>query len=290
MLCVTQHSPRSLPSKKGVLKMKKKLIATMVAGAVLSTGLIALTACGGGLSINKGEQVDAEGWTKAFADTIAAENFTEDMYSEATTKVNGEVLGVKIDISSTSKGEGKCYVDKANDTSYTLTNIKVDVSGDVPESMKEQYKKQEYKTENYVTKVDGKLYEARYNGYESEPAWKVVSGYAVHGQSISLLSESFATEENGEDVELSALYDAFTYSSGVYTATLYGEMGKTTVSVSVKGGHVVGISMEYSMENEYMGMKTTINAKEVCNLSSFGGTKVNPSNDAKKAIEDYKAQ
>ena len=38
----------------------------------MSTGLIGLTACGGGHDINKGEEVSKEDWAKAITATVEA--------------------------------------------------------------------------------------------------------------------------------------------------------------------------------------------------------------------------
>ena len=88
--------------------MKKKLIATLVAGVVLSTGLIGLTACGGGLE--KGEEVTKEDWAKAFTATIELKNFTAETVSESSGTATGSVdtgsgkvdVTVKTDSSSKS--------------------------------------------------------------------------------------------------------------------------------------------------------------------------------------------
>ena len=76
--------------------MRKKLIATLVAGAVMSTGLIGLTACGGGHDINKGEEVSKEDWAKAITATVEAKNYTVDAYQEMELKLTGSIedLGV----------------------------------------------------------------------------------------------------------------------------------------------------------------------------------------------------
>lgn len=277
--------------------MKKKLIATLVAGAVLSTGLIGLTACGGGLSINKGEEVSEEDWGKAFTATMEAESCTVDSYAEIVFKAKGssdfvkEELGVdSIDMSVTTTGEGTGYYDVKNNSYYAKSTSKVSVSG-VPDSMKEEYENKEYVTEYYSVKENDTYYMAQYNGAAEEPKWEVqVSTFGNMSSPVYVLSQTFATEKDGTATALSALYSSFAYSGGVYTATLYRYDTEYKVSVSVKGGYIVGFSTEYSESEEDEGFSESESMKTVYNFSNYGSTTVSPSDAAKKAIEDYKAE
>lgn len=266
--------------------MKKKLIATLVAGAVLSTGLIGLTACGGGLSINKGEEVDADGWVKALEATAEATNYTVESYEESNVDYSGTVEGVTISFSVSGTDQGKTYVDIDNDTMYQSSTAKVTVKGDVPEALKDQYSNKEYKYEQYYAKVNDTLYNASYSDASSEAAWRVYDAYSIDGPAEYLLYGSYSTTEDGEEKSLDELYDAFTYKSGVYTATLYADGDAATVSISIKGGYVVGVAVEYTVEQDY-GMNMKITAKSVNNFSAYGSTTVNASTDAKNAIDNY---
>ena len=282
--------------------MKKKLIATMVAGAVLSTGLIALTACGGGLSINKGEEVDAAGWKAAITATCDAKNYTVESYAEMELKAKGSYEGIKdelgadsVDMNVKSTGEGKNYYDLENNTSYSKGTTKVKASG-VPEGLKDEteYQDKDYSIELYSVKDGDTYYMASYNTIKEDAEWEVY-GSPVSVGSISdvtyVLKQTYATEKDGTVVKsISDLYESFTYSSGVYTATLYRSSSEYTISIAVKGGYVVGYSMEVINSEEDEGFTSSESIKYVYNFSDYGKTTVNPSNDAKKAIEDYKAK
>lgn len=272
--------------------MKKKLIATLVAGAVLSTGLIGLTACGGGNSITKGKKVDADGWKTAITATAEAESYTVDTHEDTTVKITGSIeeMGITdLEVTTTSKGEGKEYY-VANSALYSKTSYTVEVTG-VPEGMEDEFKASDYVNEKYTVKDGDTYYKASYYGSSSNPAWSVYTSSEASDSSLSdLFDEELATEKGGEAKKVIDLYDAFTYSSGVYTATLYSEdESEIILSVSVKGGYVVGIAVEYNYEYEDYGMKTTVSAKAVYNISGYGKTEVTPSDDAKKAVDDYKA-
>ena len=144
--------------------MRKKLIATLVAGAVMSTGLIGLTACGGGHDINKGEEVSKEDWAKAITATVEAKNYTVDAYQEMETKMTGsiEVLGItNLNISAKTTGEAKNYYDLANGSFYVSSSVKATVSG-VPDELKDEdeFQARDYVMEQYGVKDGEKYYMA----------------------------------------------------------------------------------------------------------------------------------
>lgn len=277
--------------------MKKKLLATLVAGAVLSVGLIGLTACGGGLSINKGEEVDEAGWKAAFTATAAAQNLTIESYNETEMKLKGsgdeikEECGVdSVDMSVKTTSTGKIYysVGVNAGSTYSDGTAKVKTSG-VPDKLKENYSDKEYKTEAYTVKNYNDMYMAYYDGSEKEAAWKV-NTVSYIGNPSSQFDRSFATEKGGTISKVSSLYSAFTYKNGVYTATLYtGYDVEYKVSVSIKGDYIVGYSLEYTENYEESGYTESMSEKTVYNLSAFGDTEVKPSDAAKNAIDDYKA-
>ena len=273
--------------------MKKKLIATLVAGAVLSTGIIGLTACGGGHDINKGEEVDEAGWKAAITATCAAKNLTAEAYEEYNTKLTGS-MGEITDLNVTGKtaAEGKYYYDVDNGNLYIKETVKTTVSG-VPDELKDEdeFKAADYVMERYAVKDGEKYYFARYDGNDETPEWEVnESSSAITGGVAYLFNSSYATEEGGETTTISELYEAFTYSNGVYTATLWSYGSEMTVSLSVKGGYVVGISKEYTHEEGDENSKMSNTVKSVYNFSNYGSTKVSASDAAKKAVEDYKAE
>ncbi len=279
--------------------MKKKLLATLVATAVLSTGIIGLTACGNPGGEDKGDdkipdtivtgaEVTSEDWAKAFENTLAAENYTAKLYVENIFKAQGtdEELG-EIDLTVTTTQEGPCYYDKGD--SYSKAKVKVVATG-VPddEELQEEYKNQEFDIENYTVKDGDVYYSANYGIGTEEDKWTV----STTSSTMSLMGgvfDSCATEKGGERAELSALYDSFTYADGVYTATLWIYDSENTVSVSIKDGYIVGYSTECLTETEYEGNKESDGMKYVYTFSNYGSTTVTPSDAAKKAVEDYKA-
>ena len=270
--------------------MKKKLIATLIAGAVLSTGIIGLTACGGN-GINKGEQVDEAGWKTAITATLGAKNFTEESHYENTLKFGGKYNNEDINFTYKYTADGKTYNDIDNNSLYGYVDYKASTNGTVPDDAKEYYKELEFKAESYIVKDGNTIYEAYYYGESSDAEWNVEIAPTVSatGEGISYINGQYSTEKNGTLTALSALYDAFTYSNGVYTATLYDYSNEINLSIAIKGGYVVGVSVEESYEGEQGDMTMTETEKGVYNYSNYGDTTVSASDDAKKAVTDYKA-
>ena len=275
--------------------MRKKLIATLVAGAVMSTGLIGLTACGGGHDINKGEEVSKEDWAKAITATVEAKNYTVDAYQEMELKLTGSIedLGVSdLNVSATTKGEGKTYYDIDNGSYYGNSSVKVTVSG-VPDELKDEdeFKARDYVMEQYGVKDGDTYYTAMYDGTAQTPEWSVREMSSFYNNGMSFLFEGdYATEKDGTTSTLDELYDAFTYSGGVYSATLWQEGDdETKISLSIKGGYVVGYSTEATHEDGDGNSSMTSTGKYVYNFSNYGSTTVSASDAAKKAVEDYKA-
>ncbi|MDE5721543.1 MAG: hypothetical protein K2I30_02210 [Clostridia bacterium] len=275
--------------------MRKKLIATLVAGAVMSTGLIGLTACGGGHDINKGEEVSKEDWAKAITATVEAKNYTVDAYQEMETKMTGsiEVLGItNLNISAKTTGEAKNYYDLANGSFYVNSSVKATVSG-VPDELKDEdeFQARDYVMEQYGVKDGEKYFMAYYDGTAQTPEWSVREMPSIYNNGMAFLFEGdYATEKDGTVATLSELYDAFTYSGGVYSATLWEDGDEETkISLSIKGGYVVGYSVEATHEEGDGNSSMTSSGKYVYNFSNYGGTTVSASDAAKKAVEDYKA-
>lgn len=276
--------------------MKKKLIATLFAGAVLSAGLIGLTACnnGGGHDINKGEEVDESGWRAAYTQTLEAKNFTMDTYSEITLKGRGsgnqvkEEFGVdSLNMSSKTTKEEKGSYDFENSTYYKKENTSVKTSG-IPDSLKDRFADKEYVTEQYAAPSDGGVYSASYYGEEAEPKWQVIPGIEFSPMT-NILNYTFATEKDGTQASVSTLYSEFTCKGGVYSATLYRGETDYIVSVSIKGGYVVGVSIEKTETFENEDFTESRTEKTIYNFSNYGSTTVKPSDAAKKAIRDYLA-
>lgn len=279
--------------------MKKKLIATLVAGVVLSVSLVSLTACGGGLGVNKGEEVSNEDWAAAIEASATAKNFTVYSYVEMEIKAKGSYEGMKdelgvdsLDMNVKSTADGKIYFDLENGSYYSKATSKAKATG-VPESLQGEsnYQNKDYAVEIYSVKDGDTYYNAYYSNLTEGAEWKVSSSSSVESGAVDVrdvLTQSFATEEGGATATLSALYDSFTYSGGVYTATLWQHSAEVKVSVSVKGGYVVGYSMEVTNAEEEEDFSVSEVMKTVYNFSGYGSTVVKVSDAAKKAVEDYK--
>lgn len=282
--------------------MKKKLIATLVAGAVLSTGLIGLTACGGG-GLEKGEEVSKEDWAKAFTATIELKNFTAEAVSESSGTATGSVdtgTGSKVEVSVKTDSSSKTiqYIDIDGGKIYMTSEEAVKIEGAnkalgevLATSLHINDRDEKTSAAYYVVKEGEVIYSADNDNEENK--WDAdASGELEHELKYLLDYASYATEETGTAQSLSALYDAFTYSSGFYTATLWQHGYETKVTVSVKGGYVVGLQTEATIDmkaNEYNPLDTKGTNKQTVKITKIGSTTVNASDDAKKAVEDYKA-
>lgn len=277
--------------------MKKKLLATLVAGVVLSLGLIGLTACGGGgggngvLSINKGEEVNEDDWKAAITATQAAENYTIDSYDETETKTTGTMNEIpNINCTVVYKTETKMYYYYDNAT-YSYSTLKLEVSN-VPAALKDVdgYKALSYVEEAYSVKEGDKYYSGNYDNYYMGE-WMMYSVTSVSDSPIdSMINQYFSITQQGLKRKVNELYDEFTYSEGVYTATLWNNFGnEVKISVSIKDGYVVGIASEYGYEAGGDGYSQVSKVKIIYNISDYGSTTVNPSAAAKQAVEDFKA-
>lgn len=283
--------------------MKKKLIAALVAGAVLSTGIIGLTACGGdALAINKGTEVSKEEWEAAFTASFEAKNVTIDSYMEMVIKAKGsyegmqEELGIdSVDLTVTTTARGTNYFDLDNGSYYSKSTSKTKATG-VPEKLQEEqdeFKEREFSVEAYCVKDGETYYTAQYYGAHEDAEWEVATSSSLDMSSAGIeyaIDEEFATEAGGTTTaKVSTLYDSFTYSKGVYTATLYRGSSEYTVCVAVKGGYVVGYSKEHTNSEEEETFSESQTTKYVYNFSKYGKTTVKASKEAKKAVEDKKA-
>ncbi|MBD5632305.1 MAG: hypothetical protein HDP34_03665 [Clostridia bacterium] len=270
--------------------MKKKLIASLLVGAVLSTSIIGFTACGGDISMNKGKKVSEAEWKAAFAATISAESCTVNTYMEdinEITDIDDEAGEVHMTV--TSKDKVKYCCDVKNGILYTesyLTKSRVGVpDGEETTGYEESF------NEAYRVNEGTVGYSASYErGY-----WYVCeySDGVYIWNPTSVLDNSYSVEKGGGKIALSELYGAFTYSDGVYTAKLYSDSyylkPDYIISVAVKGGYVVGYHIESSYEEQGEGSYTHVESiNQVYNFSDFNKTTVKLSKDAKKAIEDFK--
>ena len=265
--------------------MRKRLVATLLVGAVATTAVLGLTACGGA-GIDKGVEVDEQGWKDAFKATSEATNYTVELISETTSSASGKADDISVNVKYEEKSNSTSYYDVDGGKAYEKSSASMKVTGikSLPDALKQILgfdddieEKEEY--ESYTVKEGENYYEATLEDGE----WIVDEAYGVYPYSY-VSNASFATEKNGEYTNISLLYSAFTYSGGIYTATLYSGSYEYTVSVSIKDGYVLGYSVESKMEGEMNGLTSKSESKVVYKFSNYGKTNVSPSKGAQDAI------
>lgn len=267
--------------------MKKKLIATLVAGAVLSTGLIGLTACGGGLSIPKGGEVaDEVAWVKAFTDTVALKNYTLESYSSIDFTLKGAYKNnskdVPVDITSKATASSIVLYDSENNKAYSETSANSEAKG--TEGAKDENSKYSSTEKEYYELSEEKnsvkyYWNADYSKGELKSTERVYSGEQywdadettsfmynmLTGLSTNVLF--YETEDATLPKSVAALYDKFTYDGGVYTATLYvtADFNKVEdkveckVTVSIKDGYVIGLGYKTGKIEDTLNSSATGN-------------------------------
>jgi len=259
--------------------MKKKLIATLVAGAVLSTGVIGLTACGG-LSVPGGEEVaNEEAWAKAMTDTVELTNYT----FESSTSVNVDVKGTVSKLSSNGSyktldhnytyktaATNLSVFDTENDKAYAENTDKMELNGTYSgKEIKGNYdNSQKAYSELSENKESVKTYwVAEYSKQElksnegetkEEEYWSASEDYHMLSSGLDALTYStlfYETEDATAPKSIVSLYDKFTYNGGVYTADLYTKLNldmsgdlidivACKVTISFKGGYVIGLGIK----------------------------------------------
>lgn len=276
--------------------MKKKLIATLVAGAMLVAGLTCFTACSNDgdagevnvYSIRKGEKVaDEAAWRAAFDNTRTAKNYTTNFYYSVLDEVSGEENGKSVFYRTGNEEimQEHLDLDSNNPLDYCCEFYYYDKTPigqpiDPYHIDKECY-----------TKINGTLYKA-----ECSINWYANIAYQIHGVDLnakSLIISGFKNEEKDDNYKyIEDLYEEFTYNDGVFTAELrYDRVGgKSTICVSIKGGYVISFSVEQNLIEEKNSLTEKHTHKEVYNWTNFGRTKVTIPDDAQKAIDDCVAK
>ncbi len=304
--------------------MKKKLIATLVAGAVLSTGIIGLTACGNSVSMPKGEQIaDATAWAKAFEETSKLTNFTCETSFTVDQKGEGTLKNEKGE-DQTAKYTAKYSTydltayDEDGDKAYTESNESMDMkatSDGEEEKLKyssvEKYyyeldEKGEYATSYWKASYGKKDIDSTDRKSYTENYWDAYSSYDYASNPLKKLALDFYESDSttASSKSITTLYDKFTYSGGVYTATLYSvveiaEMGsdliKVEVKVSFSGGYVIGLSykakkVEGELSLSEGNFKYTYSTEAVYALKDINKTDVTKkaNKDINKAIQKAK--
>lgn len=272
-------------------------------------------------SVEKGVAVTAEEWVSAVNASWNSQNFTMCNPSNGTVTVTGNYQGndkVPVNIIYRCDDDGlnvNIDSDSNNPVYFTYASVTVSVSGfadiyshqeDYTEDWLKSLKDCIYKygiyiyddkeisdgSDTYYIKTGEKYYDASKLSVNSEEAeWSVwetdFSGATLCD--IPGFPIEFATEENGEEKDLAELYEAFTYTDGVYTAELWIYNTQCPVSVSFKDGYILGFEMKYTKTEveEIDGLTVTDTFEATVKIYDIGKTSITPDPDAVKAVEDY---
>lgn len=308
--------------------MKKKLIATLVAGAVLSTGIIGLTACGG-LSMQKGEQLaDGTAWTKAFEESSKMKSYTVEANTSSNATVNGTVkLGdvtTSVENKTTMSGKYLClYNENGNGYGESQSSGETKtVADDVVTEEKGSYIAKSYSVLSEENGGNKSYWVSEYTKEESEGTegkkieesyWKTEeSSYPVSDYYLSqYLAKSYYTDDKDTTASktIVELYDSFTYDGGVYTANLYMReriyesvyvRAACTVKISFKNGYVISFEESVDASDKYevsassneIKLEYTVKGKVVCNITGINETDASKkeTKDITKAMDKAKAE
>jgi len=286
--------------------MRKKILATLLVGAVAAAGVIGFTACNdgnggnednGGEEIKKGEQITETQWKAAMTATQNAENYTVTLSSETKETGEGTYEGKPVSYTSTENISAKLYYDLTGKKLYTDGQTKMKTTG--AESVGETDIDKTTPRKAYE-EIDGttvwygdfshtdNTWSARSSDCGTEAAAK--ARFAEGGVAYLFEDNSLSQTAEGAKTTISELYSAFKYENGLYAATLYTHGEKAEFTVSVKGGYVLSVQSVVSFESEDNGMNYTSSMKAAYNFSDFGSTTVNAPAEAVQAIADAKAQ
>ena len=283
------------------MKKSKKILTTLLVGAVALTAVAGLTACGG--NNDGGSAVTAEEWATAFENTIKAENYTVVSNIDMSMVTKATVEGQQMTSNVTLSGKNTYYFDLAGKKSYEDGKLTEKMTGEgLPEEMLGE-KTTETKT---YSKIDGTtLWACEYDSvndewdavgqpFESENAAKEYFAHTELSASLSAKQYYAAIPAEGEAKALSELYSAFTYADGKYTATLYVQVEGNTytegkVTITIKDGYVTLLQAESSGETTQMGATITSTSKTAYAISNIGSTQVTEPEKALAAIDAAKA-
>ena len=302
--------------------MKKKfIVAALLAGVMAASCFAGCIGNGDGEngeqgqqgSVEKGVAVTADEWASAVNASMNSQNFTMDILYSETKTVAGYYKGndkIPVNIVDKSNGYEYAYGDPSKNNFYRYnysSDYFVSGFGDI-------YSHQADYTEEWLESLKDCLSSCGINHYEDkEESWTEISygvkigeksykaekvgesDWSVWNYSMIALSDAFpdyfATEESGEGKSLAELYEAFTYSDGVYTAELMpGESEMLyTVSVSFKDGYILSMSLycNESKVEEMDGLTVTSVGETTAKIYNIGNTSITPDPDAVKAVEDY---
>lgn len=315
--------------------MNKIRFAALAVAAVLSAGVICITACDGGAG---GEKVTEEEWKAAFAEleemeNVTADYSTENYYEWKTTAQHHLGLGAVTDGYYRTTEAGTLYA--GADGGYRCAKFgeagKNFMSGMVPLADGQEDSivfegefdnSSDY--EGYYT-ADGNTRYLCVKNDESD--WRVLTGYSYDLDSFirtsyaavaifdSLWTDEFATETRTEEYRgetyeyqadvteydgLAALYSAFTYKKGVYSANLYNGRYEWhnlySVKLTFSSGHIASFSCVYTDTDYNYGVQSGEYSKSVYTYSlSITFTDINSTADpvlsdgAQSALDKYKS-
>ena len=232
--------------------MKKKVLATLLAGALMGASAVSFASCGG-VSMPKGDQVTKEEWAEFIAAMAELKNYTLDYSADVNVTLNGTTKEVK-DYSNPDpakmkeeKVTGETKTSMAGTTVYDSVNNKAYVEG--TESSQIDMKSDDEKMKASAEETDKAYYELKEEGvywkaayaYEmseldgtdirrsekSESYWIAGTTFYFADNTINIMfsdSTFYETKDGTEEKNIAELFEKFTYSAGVYTATLYKEV------------------------------------------------------------------
>lgn len=298
--------------------MKKRILTTLLVGAVAATSVMGLAACGG-VSVPKGEQVTEEAWKNAFDKTSEFTNYTLNMSSDSDITLKGTIASKgssKIEVKSSvnSSGVQTTLYDKDGSTSYTEytseTKGKATADGEESYYNSKTTNKQYYTLSESNSLIDT-YWRANYSKSEAkseegenytETYWHATETASFMYNQAGTLFNDYFYDSNDKDTakrsKLVNLYDKFKYSGGVYKATLYypqeisddynlSDLLECKVTVSIKDGCAVGYGIKINVKNANLYLKDYYDITYSCKVEAVCAiTDVKSTDVSKKATKD----
>ena len=312
--------------------MKKKLFVGIAAGVIAAAMCASFAACGGSVSLPKGDEVNKETWEKAFTEKMAeVTNYTLNGVGDAQVSLKGTVKKdekTSADISFSSKiassltnlynkEANKYYLESKSSNDFKLTYDGEKATGTAKYTSKEYMEKgseeNEYWQASYYKKESNTKSPEEKENSVRESYWQgdryTSSEYSnpmSYGNYYSYLSRTFSAQyydkadiENAEGGYIYNLFDKFTYSSGVYTATLYRSyeidadeiefdvVVECEISISIKDGYIVGASEKVNASGNYEGKEDGITVEyTIKGETSYAVTDLKATDPSSKATKD----
>ena len=291
--------------------MKKRILATLLVGAVAASGVIGLSACGvGGVVMPKGEDVTKEVWEKAFTDEQmeTLNNYTASAAANRSVIVTGSYKSsggsdeeISLKLKSTSyqtilyNEESLSYYSESNSSNSSTTSYDGVAENKTIKNINKSYiEKGENENEYWSASYSKNDTQTDTGGLAIETYWSASKAVFAPSNNYPGLVENkintlvFSnTKEEKADTKsgtISELYDLFEYNGGVYTATLYSqyvveeddfEMAPVVeykISVSFKDGYLIGYSAKVDASDTYENTTYTIKAEQAYAITGIGST------------------